>query len=475
MPELASRVGLKVLLGVWIGRDRAKNAHLVDIAVSLARDHPGMVTAIIVGSEVLLRGEMIVSDLREIIRSVKPRVDVPVTYADVWEFWLRYREIGADVDFVTVHFLPYWEDFPPRAEDAAAHVDGIRKQVAAAFPGKEILIGEAGWPSHGRMRDGALASRINQARFISEILDRARRDNFRVNLFEAYDEPWKRRWEGTVGGYWGLFDSVDRKLKYPAGEAISNYPFWKLQMACGLALCICVFGSALLTLKRRPSHPGLASWIAVAISATVGGILLGVSADKMLHESYGYGGWLVQGLLLAAGIAAPLLSTYALMSGRALPAFLEVLGPPKGRTPFFMTNMLGITLIVTTVIAAQIALSLVFDARWRDFPFAALTMAVVPFWTLAFLNGPKSGTRPLAEAVFTGLFALAAVYIILNEGAENWQAMWTGAVYFLLGSALWQARAVAVAEVTSTATTAVLREVGSGSRRADGIRRAIGR
>jgi len=475
VPELASRAGLKVLLGVWIGRDRAKNAHLVDIAVSLVRDHPGVVTAIIVGSEVLLRGEMIVSDLREIIRSVKPRVDVPVTYADVWEFWLRYREIGADVDFVTVHFLPYWEDFPPRAEDAAAHVDGIRKQVAAAFPGKEILIGEAGWPSHGRMRDGALASRVNQARFISEILDRARRDNFRVNLFEAYDEPWKRRWEGTVGGYWGLFDSVDRKLKYPAGEAISNYPFWKLQMACGLALCICVFGSALLTLKHRPSHPGLASWIAVAISATVGGILLGVSADKMLHESYGYGGWLLQGLLLAAGIAAPLLSTYALMSGRALPAFLEVLGPPKGRTPFFMTNMLGITLIVTTLVAAEIALSLVFDARWRDFPFAALTMAVVPFWTLAFLNGAKSGTRPLSEAVFTGLFALAAVYIILNEGSDNWQAMWTGAVYFLLGSALWQARTVAVAEVTSTSTPAVLREVGSDSRRADGIRRAIGR
>ena len=77
------------------------------------------------------------------------------------------------VDFVTVHILPYWEDFPVRAEDAAAHVDDIRKQVALAFPGKEILIGETGWPSKGRMRDGALPSRINQARFISEILDRA--------------------------------------------------------------------------------------------------------------------------------------------------------------------------------------------------------------------------------------------------------------------------------------------------------------
>src|SRR5580765_8479526 len=222
VPELASRVGLKVLLGVWIGRDRAKNALLVNTAVSLTKDHPGVIEAIIVGSEVLLRGEMTVSDLREIIRSVKPRVDVPVTYADVWEFWLRYREVGADVDFVTVHFLPYWEDFPPRAEDAAAHVDDLRKQMAVAFPGKEILIGETGWPSHGRMRDGALPSRTNQARVVSEILGLAKQENFRVNLIEAYDQPWKRELEGTVGGYWGLIDSVRRAVKYPPNQAISN-------------------------------------------------------------------------------------------------------------------------------------------------------------------------------------------------------------------------------------------------------------
>jgi len=110
-----------------------------------------------------------------------------------------------------------------------------------------------------------------------------------------------------------------------------------------------------------------------------------------------------------------------------------------------MANMLGITLIVTTLIAGQTALSLIFDARWRDFPFAALTMAVVPFWTLAFLNGSKSGERPLSEAVFAGLLAMAAVYVVFNEGFENWQALWTGAVYVLLGSALWRARTAAMA------------------------------
>jgi len=463
VPELASRVGLKVLLGVWIGRDRAKNVLLANTAVSLAKDHPGVIAAIIIGNEVLLRGDITVSDLREIIRSIKPRVDVPVTYADVWEFWLRYREVGADVDFVTVHFLPYWEDFPPRAEDAAAHVDNLRKQVAVAFPGKEILIGETGWPSHGRMRDVALPSRINQARFISEILDRARRDNFRLNLFEAYDEPWKRGWEGTVGGYWGLLDGADRKPKYPAGAAISNYPFWKLQMASGLVLCICVFGAALLTLKRELYPSRSSSWVAVAISATTGGILLGVSAEKMLHEAYGLGGWLAQGLLLVVGLAAPLLSAHALMLERPLPAFLELLGPREGRSQPVMTRILGFTLIVTTLIAVETALSLVFDARWRDFPFAALSMAVVPFWTVAFLNRPKSGARPLAEDVFMGLLAAAVLYIVFNEGARNWQSLWTCAAYLVLGMTLWRPRAAAVAETALTATTTVLDEVDASS------------
>jgi len=194
----------------------------------------------------------------------------------------------------------------------------------------------------------------------------------------------------------------------------------------------------------------LAVWIAVAVSATVGGVLFGISADKMFHEGYEFGGWLVQGFLLAAGIVAPLLSTNALMSGRALPSFLEVLGPPKGRTQLFMTNILGITLIVTTLIATQTALGLVFDARWRDFPFAGLTMAVVPFWTLTLLNRAKSGSRPIAEAVFAGLFAVAALYSTYNEGFQNWQALWTSAAYLLLGATLWQSRSIAVEGTAST-------------------------
>jgi glucan 1,3-beta-glucosidase len=105
---------------------------------------------------------------------------------------------------------------------------------------------------------------------------------------------------------------------------------------------------------------------------------------------------------------------------------------------------LGLTLIVTTVIAAETALGFAFDPRYRDFPFAALTMAVLPFAMLMLLNRPQSGSRPIAEAAFAGLLVGAALYTGFNEGPENWQSVWTCALYVLLGVTLWQARAVQI-------------------------------
>ena len=59
-----------------------------------------------------------------------------------------------------------------------SHVDAIRKRVVAGFPGKEIVIGEVGWPSAGRMREGALPSPANQARVLADVLARGKREEF---------------------------------------------------------------------------------------------------------------------------------------------------------------------------------------------------------------------------------------------------------------------------------------------------------
>lgn len=448
VPELAEKAGLKVMLGVWIGTNRTDNKTQMETGIALARKYPGTVTAFIVGNEVLLRGEMTAADLVANIRYVKSKVGaLQVTYADVWEFWLKNRDVYDAVDFVTIHILPYWEDFPIRARYAANHVDSIRKRMAVAFPNKEILIGETGWPSAGRMREGALPSRANQARVVSEILQLAREQKYRVNLIEAYDQPWKRMWEGTVGGHWGLFDAEgDRALKYPAGEPITNFPRAKIYAVAGMIFSALVFGVAFLTLRRRPWSPRLSSWLTVAICATAGGALLGVAYDKMVVESLGVGGWTVSILLFGAAILSPLVVANTVMYGRGLPTFLELLGPSGYRTGSRMQTILGIVLLVTTTLATQTALGFVFDPRYRDFQFAALTMAIMPFLLLTALNRPTTGTRPITESVFAATLALSAIYVGFNEGPANWQSLWTCGLYLLLALTLSRARVVRTPE-----------------------------
>src|SRR5215468_6962823 len=124
---IAERHGIKVIQGIWLGRERARNRTEIETAVALAARYPGTVRALVAGNEVLLRGELSADDLAALIREIKGRAAVPVTYADVWEFWLRNRAVAEAVDFVTIHILPYWEDIPIPAEEAAEHVASIRR------------------------------------------------------------------------------------------------------------------------------------------------------------------------------------------------------------------------------------------------------------------------------------------------------------------------------------------------------------
>ena len=232
------------------------------------RQHPGVIEAIIVGNEALLRGELGPERIKTYLEEVRRRGKLPVTYADVWEFWLKAPELAQAADFVTIHILPYWEDHPVRAEDAAEHVAAVRGRMAEAFPGKEILIGEVGWPSQGRMRAGALPSPANQALVLGGVAEAAKQGGWKVNLIEAFDQPWKRMLEGTVGGYWGLFDGDARAPKFRFGEPVSNHPHWRLVAALGIGAALLVFAAAWLGLQgREPMAWG--TGFAVAAIATV--------------------------------------------------------------------------------------------------------------------------------------------------------------------------------------------------------------
>lgn len=437
--EIAGRHGLKVLQGIWLGSNPERNQIEIARAVELARQHPDVIRAVVVGNEVLLRGEMSSGDLASIIRNVKAQVPVPVTYADVWEFWLRHREIEAAVDFITIHILPYWEDFPVSAKNAGAHVHDIRQKVAAAFPGREILIGEVGWPSAGRMRDGALPSPANQAYVLHEVLALAKRENYRVNLIESFDQPWKRQLEGTVGGHWGLLDATTREPKFIWGQPVSNHSGWAWQAAAGIALAMLVHGAALMARRRRQRDSETwTPWVGVAAVAAGSGIMIGWALAAVPVESLGMAGWARSLALVALAILSPVLAAMAIIEQRPIPAFATVLQSGKDRDPW--TVALGLVLVGLTVMAILVALGLVFDPRYRDFPFAALTAAAVPFAIVSALSPSPSGRHGRAEWMSAAVLAVSAVYIAFNETFANWQSLWVCGLLLVLAVTLVRVR-----------------------------------
>jgi glucan 1,3-beta-glucosidase len=436
--EIAGRYGLKVIQGLWLSGLPDKNRYQIETAVALANKYPNIIRSVVVGNEVLLRGEMAANDLAATIRAVKARVPVPVTYADVWEFWLRNRNVADAADFIMIHILPYWEDFPIPARYAAAHVDSIRRRVVQAMAGQEVVIGEVGWPSAGRMREGALPSLANQARVIQEVLALSKRDNFNVNVIEAFDQPWKRALEGTVGGHWGLLDDASRDFKFEWGKSVSNHAHWRWQAAGGVAFALLIFAAGFAAGGRaRPSR-----WIAVAAVASVGGICIGLVVENVPLESLGLGGWTRSLALAAVAFLAPPLCAAAITSGRQAPAFWQVVGRLRVPDLPMQQLALGVVLIATTALAIIVALGLTFDPRYKDFPYAPLGAAAVSYILLSALRLPRGGARPAAELVAAGLLALCAGYILFNEGFANWQSLLVCAELLALAVTLARVRGV---------------------------------
>jgi glucan 1,3-beta-glucosidase len=158
-------------------------------------------------------------------------------------------------------------------------------------------------------------------------------------------------------------------------------------------------------------------------------------------ESLGLGGWLRSLSFAALAITAPVAGAAALAARRGVPTFAQVIGPKARRTRDPLEWVLGLFLIALTVLAAQSALAHAFDPRYRDFPFAPLTAAAVPFVLLSWIAPRPAGARPRAETLAAAALVLSAAFVVWNETLANWQALWFGAGLALVAVSLVRARA----------------------------------
>jgi len=262
VPELADRHGLNVALGAWLDADRDKNEEQLRTVIDLANTHQNVVR-VIIGNEVLFRGDLKVEELARYLDRARASIGQPVGTAETWHTWLAYPELAQHVDFIGVHLLPYWEGVA--VDRAVDYSFSQLRRLQKAFPHKPIVIAEIGWPSRGRTRESAVASDANEALFLRRFLQRAEQEQIVYYVMEAFDQPWKAYLEGAVGSYWGVYD-VNRHPKFAFTAPIVRVPEWHILAAASVAVALVVLG--LLYLNSDSLRNRGRSFLAVVVYAT---------------------------------------------------------------------------------------------------------------------------------------------------------------------------------------------------------------
>lgn len=213
---MAQQNGVKVSLGLYLGRDKTHNDLEIARGMKLYGTYNKIIDRIYVGNECLQRKDMPVAELINYVRRVRAFLASPtlqVGTAEAWYDWLKNRELATVCDFVGGHLFPYWDGVP--VNEAVDYVDRRYDELQSTFPGKRILISETGWPSAGPRKMGAVPSLEGQEQFTRAFLERAALKKYDYNFCEAYDQPWKEKsLEAGVGAHWGLFGRM-REPKIP--------------------------------------------------------------------------------------------------------------------------------------------------------------------------------------------------------------------------------------------------------------------
>lgn len=404
VPVAARKLNMRVLLGIWIGSNKEANEQEISMAIATANAQREVIDAIIVGNEVLLRREQNVDALYDTLVRVRAATQLPVTYADVWDFWLKNPKLAEVSDFISIHILPYWDDQPIGIDHAMAHVNAIFQKVQQAFPGRRIYVGETGWPSAGRQREAAKPSLLNQARFTREFIVLANTLQLPYNFIEAYDQPWKKRLEGSVGGYWGLYDAQGEE-KFPlTGPVIADSHWWR-----GPLLGVVTAG--VLMLLAQFSQLRSTSRLQVALAGLSLGCIGVMQWDYLWQSNRNWREWL-------AMVAWAVLSHGVFL--------LSLFDQERSRPRLHKRLLLALLLCL-----AYINLGLLFDARYRDFPSIFLLLPA----TLLLVQ--RTAQPPIVSSGGGLLLCLwlviASVAIAIVEGISNGSALLWCALCGLLG------------------------------------------
>ena len=231
------RLGFKVMLGLdmaaevsnphcpWganfsddvLYANRQANGEEVQRLIALAGEYEDSVFSVSVGNEASVEwtDHMVpVESLIGYVREVKDKIRQPVTFCENYVPWTdKLAPLADELDFIAVHTYPAWEY--RSIHDALDYTRENYESVVERYPGKTVVITEAGWTTaaNGRGIEPHNASEELQASYYEQLLEWSAAEGILTFVFEAFDEPWKGSPDPLEPEkHWGLF-KVDRTPK----------------------------------------------------------------------------------------------------------------------------------------------------------------------------------------------------------------------------------------------------------------------
>ncbi|MDD3344449.1 MAG: exo-beta-1,3-glucanase, partial [Sulfurospirillaceae bacterium] len=347
----------------------------------------------------------------------------------------KHPDVAPAVDRVTIHILPYWEDKPIAVDKALMHVKDIRTLMTQKIPDKEIVIGETGWPSHGRMREMALPSPQNQAIFTRNFVKMAEEEGWKYNFIEAFDQPWKRVDEGAAGGYWGLFDA-NRADKHVLHGYISNFPnaLWLF-----LASFILTLIGLIWLIKEQTCACKKVPVLFLTLFAGSVGLVWQTNTYLLTARDIFEYGWavvcIVVSFLLWSELIRFVITEESQRRGSMNGAIAFLVRHKHWNEHTFkdLLHLLSVSLVLVMAIA------MAFDGRYRDFELG--TIGIIAFcYFIFFVAGVRLNENSILEKTSGLMLFIAALFVLSHESARNSFALNWVVLVVLLGTALWMTK-----------------------------------
>ena len=212
IPVIAREMGMKTLVGAWLGDDAEINKREIEGLIRLANE--GHVDVAAVGNEVMYRGDLTEHELLDFMYHVKDQLpsSVPMGYVDAYYEFAHRPKITEACDVILANCYPYWEGCS--IEYSLIYMKDMYNQALKAGKGKKVIITETGWPSEGEGLNGALPSYQNAIKYFINTQHWSEEDDIEIFYFSSFDESWKVGDEGDVGAYWGIWDKNEKPKFY---------------------------------------------------------------------------------------------------------------------------------------------------------------------------------------------------------------------------------------------------------------------